>query len=213
MNQTRIYRLAKILLEENDQTIIQALEPLVSDRITQPWNPYEMQLILQAELDILPENGADPLQAILDESFDTSHPDYDRKHALAILRQNFTVPVDLCQECLHVKHQEELTLNKGYCNECKPPEPEPYTPPADETDPETCIPSTSQDNDNVALDYKFYFHQLQLQVQQQGQLIEQLQAKIQTLETTNTAFLQYFQGEAQNARQRANALEMLCQNF
>ena len=61
MNQTRIYRLAKILLDENDQTIAQALEPLVSDRITQPWNDYEMQLILQAELDILPENDADPL--------------------------------------------------------------------------------------------------------------------------------------------------------
>ena len=46
MNQTRIYWLAKILLDENDQTITQALEPLISDRITQPWSYHEMQLIL-----------------------------------------------------------------------------------------------------------------------------------------------------------------------
>ena len=70
-----------------------------------------MQLILQAESDLLSENDIDPLQAILDESFDTSYPDYDQKYALAVLQRNFTVPVDLCQKCLHVKHQEELNTN------------------------------------------------------------------------------------------------------
>ena len=199
LNQTRIYRLARILLEENDQTIAQALEPLISDRITQPWNPYEMQLILQAESDLLSENDIDPLQTILDESFDTSHPDYDRKYALAILRRNFTVPVDLCQECLHVKHQEELNANQGYCNDCKLPDPEIYSPPIEETSKET-------DNDSQ-------FDQLQHQVQQQDQLIKQLQARIETLETTNSALLRFFQEEAQNAHQRANALDALCRNF
>src|SRR6185437_15598971 len=87
MNQTRIYQLAKILLDENDQTITQALEPLISDRITQPWSYYEIQLILQAESDVLSVNDIDPLQTILDESFDTSHPDYDQKYALAILQE------------------------------------------------------------------------------------------------------------------------------
>jgi hypothetical protein len=199
LNQTRIYRLARILLEENDQTIAQALEPLISDRITQPWNPYEMQLILQAESDLLSENDIDPLQTILDESFDTSHPDYDQKYALAILRRNFTVPVDLCQECLHVKHQEELNANQGYCNDCKLSDPEIYSPPIEEISKET-------DNDSQ-------FDRLQHQVQQQDQLIKQLQARIEALETTNSALLHFFQEEAQKAHQRANALDTLCQNF
>ena len=199
MNQTRIYRLAKILLDENDQTIAQALEPLTSDRITQPWSYEEMQLILQAESDLLSENDIDPLQAILDESFDTSHPDYDQKYALAVLRRNFTVPVDLCQECLHVKHQEELNANQGYCDDCKLPDPEIYSPPAEETVKE--IDDGSQ------------FYQLRQQVQQQDQLIKQLQARIETLETTNAALLCFFREEAQNAHHRANALDTLCQNF
>ena len=199
MNQTRIYRLAKILLDENDQTITQALEPLISDRITQPWSYYEMQLILQAESDVLSENDIDPLQTILDESFDTSHPDYDQKYALAILRRNFTVPVDLCQECLHVKHQEELNANQGYCNDCKLSNPEIYSPSTGET---------SQETDNGS-----QFGQLQQQIQQQDQLIKQLQARIETLETANAALLRFFQEEAQNAHQCANALDTLCQNF
>src|SRR4029078_7778151 len=167
LNQTRIYRLARILLEENDQTINQALEPLISDRITQPWNPYEMQLILQAESDMLSENDIDLLQAILDESFDTSHPNYDQKYALAILRRSFTVPVDLCQECLHVKYQEELNANQGYCDDCKLPDPEIYSSPTKETSKET--------------DNGLQFCQLQQQIQQQDQLIKQLQARIETL--------------------------------
>src|SRR6185437_15346920 len=199
MNQTRIYRLAKILLNKNDQTITQALEPLISDRITQPWSYHEMQLILQAESNVLSENDIDPLQTILDESFDTSHPDYDQKYALAILRRNFTVPVDLCQECLHVKHQEELNANQGYCNNCKLSDPEIYSSPTEETNKET--------------DNSSQFGQLQQQIQRQDQLIKQLQARIETLETANAALLRFFQEEAQNAHQRANALDTLCQNF
>ena len=186
-------------MDKNDQTIAQALEPLISDRITQPWSYYEMQLILQAESDILSESDIDPLQAILDESFDTSHPDYDQKYVFAILRRNFIVPVDFCQECLHVKHQEELNANQGYCDDCKLPDPEIYFPPTEET-------SKEADNDSQ-------FGQLQQQIQQQDQLIKQLQARIETLETTNAALLRFFQKEAQNAHQRANALDMLCQNF
>src|SRR5260363_334545 len=157
-----------------------------------------MQLILQAELDILRKNDAILLQAILDESFDTSHPDYDQKYALVILCRNFSVPVDLCLECLHVKHQEELTPNQGYCSDCKPPEPKIYVPPTNNIieEPEDNPPPV---NEIIELDDKFQFCQLQLQVQQQGQLIEQLQARIQILKTMNAAFLCFFQGEAQNA--------------
>ena len=92
-----------------------------------------MQFILQAELDLLSKNDIDPLQAILDKSFDTSHPDYDQKYALAILRRNFTVPVDLCQECLYVKHQEELNTNQEYCDDCKLLDPKIYSPPTEKT--------------------------------------------------------------------------------
>ena len=148
---------------------------------------------------MLSENDIDPLQTILDESFDTSQPDYDQKYALAILRRNFTVPVDLCQECLHVKHQEELNANQGYCNDCKLPDPEIYSPPTEEISKETG--DSSQ------------FDQLQHQIQQQDQLIKQLQARIDTLETANAALLCFFQEEAQNAHQRANALDTFCQNF
>src|SRR6185312_16334370 len=175
------------------------LEPLISDRITQPWSYYEMQLILQAESDMLLENDIDPLQTILDESFDTSHTDYDQKYALAILRRNFTVPVDLCQKCLHVKHQEELNANQEYCNDCKLPDPEIYSLLTEETSKET-------DNGSQ-------FGQLQQQIQQQDQLIKQLQARIETLETTNAPLLCFFQEKAENAHQRANALDTLCQNF
>ncbi|RIB04102.1 hypothetical protein C2G38_2223264 [Gigaspora rosea] len=139
----------------------------MSDQVTQPWNLYEMQLILQAELDVLSENDIDSLQAILDESFDTSHSDDNQKYTLAILQRNFTVLVDFCQKCLHIKHQEELNANQEYYDDSQ-------------------------------------FYQLQQQVQQQDQLIKQLQARIETLKTTNAALLCFFQKEAQNAHQQAN---------
>src|SRR6185312_12049353 len=99
----------------------------------------------------------------------------------------------------HVKHQEELNTNQGYCDDCKLPDPEIYFPPTEETRKE--IDNGSQ------------FGQLQQQIQQQDQLIKQLQARIEILETTNAALLRFFQEEAQNAHQRANALDMLCENF
>ena len=53
-------------MDKNDQTITQALEPLISDRITQPWSYYEMQLILQAESDVLSENDINKYQKIIE---------------------------------------------------------------------------------------------------------------------------------------------------
>src|SRR6185437_5028540 len=106
---------------------------------------------------------------------------------------------DLCQECLYVKHQEELNANQGYRDNCKLSDPEIYSTPTEKTSKET-------DNGSQ-------FGQLQQQIQQQDQLIKQLQAKIETLETANAALLCFFQEEAQNAHQRANALNMFYQNF
>ena len=49
MNQTRIFRLAKIYLQETDMSISEALEPQANDRINRPWSYDEMDLILRAE--------------------------------------------------------------------------------------------------------------------------------------------------------------------
>ena len=38
MNQTRIFWLAKIFLQELDQSLTEALEPLMTDCINQPWS-------------------------------------------------------------------------------------------------------------------------------------------------------------------------------
>ena len=36
------------------------------------------------------------------------------------MRRNFQIPVDLCKECIHVKHQDELDEHDGYCIDCAP---------------------------------------------------------------------------------------------
>jgi len=77
MNQTRIFRLAKIYLQETDMTISEALEPQANDRINQPWSYDEMDLILRAEQTTLTEKEEQLLQQTLAESFDISHPEFD----------------------------------------------------------------------------------------------------------------------------------------
>src|SRR6185312_13785655 len=49
MNQTHIFRLAKIYLQETDMTISEALEPQANDRLNQPWSYDKIDLILRAE--------------------------------------------------------------------------------------------------------------------------------------------------------------------
>ena len=102
LNQTRIFRLAKILLEESDQTIQEALEPLTSDLTNHSWSNDEISLVLRAEQGYLYENEEQTLQQLLDDLFDTSHPDFTKETALKNLHNNFTVPVDLCKSCLFV---------------------------------------------------------------------------------------------------------------
>src|ERR1051325_9106691 len=53
LNQTRIFRLATIQLNENDQTILEALEPQVNDRINNEWTDEDMTLVLRAEQGLL----------------------------------------------------------------------------------------------------------------------------------------------------------------
>jgi hypothetical protein len=86
LNQTRIYRLAAVLLQESDQTIIEALEPQVGDRFNQPWSNNDMELVLCGEQEVLEKNNELLLQQILDYTFDTSHPEYNKQFALATLQ-------------------------------------------------------------------------------------------------------------------------------
>ena len=77
MNQTRIFRLAKIYLQETDMSISEALEPQANDRINRPWSYDEMDLILRAERTTLTDEEEQLLQQTLAESFDISHPEFD----------------------------------------------------------------------------------------------------------------------------------------
>src|SRR6185436_20997024 len=123
------------------------------------------------------ENDELLLQQILNDTFDTSHPEYNKQFALVTLRRNFNTPVDLCKECLHVKHQEELDQHDGYCVDC---DPLPLNSPPPESTPEPDPININQ------------ITQMQLQLDQQAQLIQQLQIQVQSLQDTNTQVLQFF---------------------
>ena len=81
------------------------------------WSMNEMSLLLRAERDLLYDDEEITLQQTLADSIDISHPDFDRQMAIVNLKRSFIVAVDLCNECLIVRHQEELDQNQGTCNE------------------------------------------------------------------------------------------------
>ena len=197
MNQTRIFRLAKVLLQESDLTIVEALEPRATDRIHSPWTPEQISLILRAEQSVLNEGEEDLLQQAIEESFDTSHPEFNKQVALANMRRSFTILVDLCKECSHVKHQEELDENDGYCTDCAPPPLPIYESEIleiIELELDTITPITSQ---------------LQQQINQQNQLIEQLQTKVLNLENFNQQLVQLLRVEAQQTQNRLDTLNTI----
>ena len=145
MNQTRIFRLAKIYLQESNQDIAEALEPQMTDRTNQSWDEEEINPILRAEQELLTEDEALQLQQTLDQSFDTSHPDFCKELALANLRRSFTEPVDLCKECLHIKHQDELDQHDGYCIECAITPPPIFDPEAILEEPDISVSNSKSD--------------------------------------------------------------------
>ena len=195
MNQTRIFCLAKVYLQETDLTITEALEPQINDQINRPWSYEEMDLILQAEQAVLDDKEEQLLQQTLAESFDISHPEFDHRLAIANLRRQFSASVDLCKKCLHVKHQDELDMYHGYCQDCahppvsiyEPPTPEPVDPPLNPTN--ATLPEPDPLQPQVT--------QLQQQVEIQNQLISQLQQKVDKLERFTQTLLQAFQQDAQ----------------
>jgi len=200
MNQTRIFRLAKIFLQELDQSLTEALEPLMTDRINQPWSQEEMSLVFRAEHGILEEDEEFQLQQTLEISFDTSHPEFCKETALANFRRNFSdTPINLCKECFHVKHQEELDEHDGYCTNCVPP-----PLPIFEPEPETIPPEPIQDDQTIVTIEAF--EMLQQQVVQQNKNIEQLQQQVQKLENFNQQLLRLIHQDTQYLQQKTEAL-------
>ena len=174
----------------------------MTDRINQPWSQKEISLVLHAEHGILEESEEFQLQQTLEISFDTSYPEFCKETALANLRRNFLdTPINLCKECLHVKHQEELDEHDGYCTDCVPP-----PPPIFEPEPETIPPEPIQ-NDQTIVTIEA-FEMLQQQVVQQNKTIEQLQ-QVQKLENFNQQLLRLIYQDTQYLQQRTEAITTL----
>jgi hypothetical protein len=170
-----------------------------------------MNLILRAEQAVLNEEEEQLLQQTLAESFDISHPEFDHRLAIANLRRQFSASVDLCKECLHVKHQDELDTYQGYCQDCAPPPVPIYEPPTPElvnpllSSIDTTLPEPDPLQPQVA--------QLQQQVETQNQLILQLQQKVEKLERFTQTLLQVFQQDAQTTQQRYTSLAQEWENL
>ena len=98
LNQDRIFRLAKIQLGESNQDVIDALEPLITDRYNQGYSDEEINLLVRAPHVELSETEEQELQWILNESFDTSHPDFDQCQAIKNLQRQCCGYVALCRE-------------------------------------------------------------------------------------------------------------------
>src|SRR6201988_915399 len=164
-------------------SISEALEPQTNNRISQPWSYDEINLILRAEQTTLSDEEEQLLQRTLAESFDISHPEFDHRVALANLHRQFSTPVDLCKECLHAKHQEELDQYNGCCQDCASSS-TPIHELVDtssstlELESETLSPLEPDPTLLVV-------EQLKQQIEIQNQLILQLQQKVDKLEKIN----------------------------
>ena len=129
------------------------------------------------------------LQQLLDDLFDTSHPDFTKEIALKNLHNNFTVPVDLCKSCLFVQHQEDLDKHQSLCEECAQIEGSEESDKEEEKD--------NQDNTVV---------ELQQRINQQDQTILTLEERINQLEKLNKQLLQIMIEDSQYTEQRSQKL-------
>ena len=156
-----------------------------------------MNLILRAEQATLTNEEEQLLQQTLAESFDISYPEFDHRVALANLYRQFSTPVDLCKECLHAKHQEELDQYNGYCQDCAFPS-TPIHEPVD-----TSSSTLESESETLLLlepdPTLLIVEQLKQQVEIQNQLILQLQQKVDKLEKINQTFFHMFEQDAQTA--------------
>jgi len=115
LNQSRIFRLAKIQLGESNQDLAEALEPQMNDRSNQNYSDEDISLIMRAPNITLSETEQEILDRILQESFDQTHPEFDHYKALENLQKNFNNKVALCKSCFMPKQKEELEQYEEYC--------------------------------------------------------------------------------------------------
>ena len=209
LNQDRIYRLAQVLLEENPQTIEEAMKEQDYDRYSREWTPDEITILLRTKQVDLTNEEETTLQQILQESFNTSHPDFDMWKAIENLRKNFEGKVALCCECLFAKQCTELEVHQGYCDECYQ-ELNQFT-----LENEIKVEEESQ-NDIV--------EQMEISedtISEKGkdekdQIIERLEARIQHLEDNFEKMTEFFQQQIKHHQERAEYYSRLAfsqQNF
>lgn len=184
LNQSRIFRLAKIQLGESNQDLAEALEPQVNDQSNQNYSDEDISLIMRAPHIQLSTTEQEILDRILQESFDNSHPEFDHYKAIENLQRNFSNTVALCKSCFMPRHKTELEQYNEYCQECYNelyPEPEPevieetLTPiPEPELEPQVNSPINTNQSELIKL--------LEQQVEQQAQVIILLQTQAKTFE-------------------------------
>ncbi|KAF0557787.1 hypothetical protein F8M41_012246 [Gigaspora margarita] len=118
LNQSRIFRLAQIQIGESNEDLVHALEPQYDDYSNQGYTYDEVNVIIRATHIELTETEEQTLQRILAESFDMSHPDFDKRRAMENLRRNFAGTAGLCESCTMVKTNDELQQYRNLCKEC-----------------------------------------------------------------------------------------------
>src|SRR5260364_360299 len=79
LNQSQIFRLAQIQIGESNEDLAHALEPQYDDHSNQGYTYDEVNVIMRATHVELTETEEQTLQRILAESFDMSHPNFDRR--------------------------------------------------------------------------------------------------------------------------------------
>src|SRR5260364_346186 len=89
LNQSRIFRLAQIQIGESNEDLAHALEPQYDDHSNQGYTYDEVNVIMRATHVELTETEEQTLQRILAESFDMSHPNFDKRKAMENLQRNF----------------------------------------------------------------------------------------------------------------------------
>src|ERR1043165_4421373 len=215
--------MAKVLLEENTQTIEEAMEEQDHDRYSREWTSDEITILLRTEQVDLTKDEETTLQQILNESFNTAHSDFDTRKAIENLRKNFEEKVALCCECLFAKQCIELEEHQGYCDECyqelneltlkeeiieekEPIQEEEITLEKDLPDTTALIGPIEISEDTISEKKK----------DERDQVIARLEARVQYLEENFEKMLEFFQDQIKHHQEQADyysRLAFLPQNF
>src|SRR5260364_270249 len=201
LNQSRIFHLAQIQIGESNEDLAHALEPQYDDQSNQDYTYDEVNIIMRATYVELTETEEQTLQRILTESFDMSHPNFDRKKAMENLQRNFAGTAGLCESCIMVKTNDDLRQHENLCKECYE-EAHPLLDPETEIlpPPTLSVPEALEPNESTTLpeleativapiktaspvlESAELIQLLQEQIRQQAQIITLLQEQAKTFE-------------------------------